>query len=79
MSPKENLFISSIKKDVGSPHPIEEMKNKLVNIMESLVSVMRRAQKSKLKSLILICSILKRIMPLGRCMTLFMLKTDLLF
>ena len=35
MSSKENLFISSIKKDVGSPHPIEEMKNKLVNIMES--------------------------------------------
>ncbi len=35
MSSKENLFISSIKKDVGSQHPIEEMKNKLVNIMES--------------------------------------------
>ena len=35
MSPKENLFISSITKDVGSLHPIEEMKNKLVNIMES--------------------------------------------
>ncbi|MFL2730340.1 MAG: phenylalanine--tRNA ligase subunit alpha [Gammaproteobacteria bacterium] len=35
MSPKENLFISGIKKDVGSKHPIEEMKNKLVNIMES--------------------------------------------
>ena len=34
MSSKENLFISSIKKDVGSQHPIEEMKNKLVNIME---------------------------------------------
>ena len=36
MSPKENLFISSVTKDVGSQHPIEEMKNKLVNIMESL-------------------------------------------
>ena len=35
MSPKENLFISSVTKDVGSKHPIEEMKNKLVNIMES--------------------------------------------
>ena len=35
MSPKENLFISSVTKDVGSRHPIEEMKNKLVNIMES--------------------------------------------
>ena len=36
MSPKENLFISSVTKDVGSQHPIEEMKNKLVNIMQSL-------------------------------------------
>ena len=35
MSPKENLFISSVRKDVGSKHPIEEMKNKLVSIMES--------------------------------------------
>ncbi len=35
MSPKENLFISSIKKDVGSPHPVEEMKNRLVSILQS--------------------------------------------
>ncbi len=35
MSPKENLFISSVKKDVGSPHPVEEMKNKLVSILQS--------------------------------------------
>ena len=35
MSPKENLFISSVRKDVGSRHPVEEMKNKLVKIMES--------------------------------------------
>ena len=35
MSPKENLFISNIFQDRGSPHPIEEMKNKLVQIIES--------------------------------------------
>ena len=35
MSPRENLFISNVKKDVGSQHPIEKMKNELVKIMES--------------------------------------------
>ncbi len=35
MSPKENLFISNIFEDRGSPHPVEEMKNKLVKIIES--------------------------------------------
>ena len=35
MSPKDNLFINNIVSDIGSPHPIEEMKNKLVNILES--------------------------------------------
>ena len=28
MSSKENLFISNVSKDKGSPHPIEEMKLK---------------------------------------------------
>ena len=35
MSPKENLFVTNVIKDVGSPHPIEEMKNKLISILES--------------------------------------------
>ena len=35
MSSKENLFISNISKDRGSPHPIEEMKLNLVSILES--------------------------------------------
>ena len=34
MSSKDNLFINNIVSDIGSPHPIEEMKNKLVNILE---------------------------------------------
>ena len=35
MSSKENLFISNVLKDRGSPHPIEEMKLNLVSILES--------------------------------------------
>ena len=35
MSSKDNLFINNIVSDIGSPHPIEEMKNRLVNILES--------------------------------------------
>ena len=35
MSSKENLFISNVSRDRGSPHPIEEMKLNLVSILES--------------------------------------------
>ena len=45
MSPKENLFISSIKKDVGSPHPIEEMKFGNTVIEEAIEFGLRNTAK----------------------------------
>ena len=79
MSSKENLFISSIKKDVGSQHPIEEMKNKLVNIMESFGFSYEEGPEIETEENNFDMLNIKRIIPLGRCMTLFMLKIDLLF
>tara|TARA_B100000900_G_scaffold319089_2_gene278243 strand:- start:417 stop:1142 length:726 start_codon:yes stop_codon:yes gene_type:complete len=34
MSPKNNLFVSKIENDAGSLHPVNEMKNKLIQILE---------------------------------------------
>ena len=34
MSPKNNLFVSKIENDIGSLHPVNEMKNKLIQILE---------------------------------------------
>ena len=35
MSPKENLFVSEINSEIGSQHPIELMKDRLILILES--------------------------------------------
>ena len=35
MSPKKNLFISKINNEIGSQHPIETMKERLISILES--------------------------------------------
>ena len=35
MSPKENLFVSEINSEIGSQHPIELMKDRLISILES--------------------------------------------
>ena len=35
MSPKTNLFISKIDSEIGSQHPIETMKERLISILES--------------------------------------------
>ena len=35
MSPKTNLFISKINSEIGSQHPIETMKERLISILES--------------------------------------------
>jgi hypothetical protein len=66
-------------KDRGSLHPINHMKDSIMELLISFGFELLMGLKLKQKNLILTCLILKNLILQGKCMTLFMLKINQIF
>ena len=72
MSSRDKIEPPVIKKKIGTRHPINQTKDFLLNLLSKMAFKKFKVLRLRVKSLTLICSILKSLILQDKCMILFM-------